>query len=917
MPKAEAKPITLTIDDIEVTVPDGTTVINAARSAGVYIPYLCDHPALRPWGACRMCTVEIQNARGIPTSCTTPVGAGMVVKTNTEAVQKLRRSVMELILTEHPIGCLSCHKRDQCGPQETCLRSVAVDFRCVTCPANYRCELQLNCDYVGLDELALPYRNKAIPLRKDPLIALDWNLCIVCGRCVRVCDEIRVVGVYGMMNRSGKSTIDTAYGDSLEESGCIFCGACVDVCPVGAIEERRNRFAGVADSVAESVCNYCSDGCGFRLEQKRGTTIRISPMWDSPINGGMFCVKGRFGTSEPLHHAARLTAPLVRKNGELVPTDWDEALAIVARELGSRKGSGLGVIGSVRTTNEATYLLQKLARGPLETANIDTTASLADTAGLIGLKEILGIGASTAPSSDIAETDCLLIVGDNVTQSNPVTGMKILQAVRRQVEVAPHTEYFSYLPDVGVREHKRPALIVIDPRKIELCQYADVWLRPRPGTDAIVLGGILSYVLSEILGAEKTDGLAGIEALRESLAAFDLASVETATGVAADDIVRAAKAYAEAGTALSIFGRGLTQQSGGVDAVKALASLAAVTGNYGKTGAGILHLVGANNTRGALDLGVHPAYRPGYVEATGDGLGLTAQLAAAGDGSLKALYIVGANPAQSAADGAAVRQALQKVEFLVVQDMYLTETAKYAHVVLPAASFAEQDGTFTNHERTVQRIRQSIPPVGLSRPDWRIFCEIGQALGATGFDYVHSLEVFDEIAATSSLHRGMSYDLLDDGPISWPVKAGAAAGELSAEDFTVNLQALSASKSTAVVEGNLPLSLSLRGSFQHFGTATQTSLVKQFAHFKVAGSIELNPVDAAGIQAAEGDRVRVITSTGIAEAPLHLTDELFPGMVTVDVTSAGAGANVLFSAATDKASGTPVFKNVPARVERA
>ena len=935
--RAEAKLVTLTIDGYEVTVPEGTTVLDAAKAAGIFIPYLCAHPALRPWGACRMCMVEIEHARGVPTACNTPVAPNMVVHTNTPQVLDLRRKVMELILTEHPIGCLTCHKRDQCGPQETCLRSVAVDFRCVTCPANYRCELQLNCDYVGLDEMAMPVRVKNIPLRKDPLIALDWNLCIVCGRCVRVCDEVRVQSVYAMIDRAGKTIIDTAEGAPLEEAGCIFCGACVDVCPVGAIEERRNRFAGVADSTTESVCAYCSDGCTFRLEQKRNVLIRVGPVWEAPVNKGQYCVRGRFATAEPLQPQLRLTTPLVRKNGQLVPASWEEALDRVVRELGARRGPRLGVIGSVRTTNEASYLLQKLARLVLQTPHLDTPARLADTAGLLGLHQVLGVGASTTLHDAVAAARCLLVVGNDLSTSSPITAMKVLQAVRPQVTVPPNTGYFSYLPDTGVREQPRPTLIVIDPRATELTRYADLWLRPRPGSDRVILGAMLKLVFEEGLASvtASTASLQGVEELRASLAPFTLELAEQLSGVPAEQIAQAARWYATRGPAVSLFGRGLTQQLDGVEAVAALAALAVVTGNLGRPDAGVLFPVAANNTRGAFDLGLLPEFLPGYAPASSEaarqhleqlwggpvaaagGLTLLDQLAAAQAGEITAMYIVGANPAQSA-PAAAARAALERLEFLVVQDLYLTETAKLAHVVLPAASFAEQDGTFTNAERRVQRVRKAVSPPGEARPDWEIIAELGRRLGGGGFEYVHPVEVFEEIAHVSPLHAGMSYDRMDDGPLCWPCLNPEDPGTetLFPDGGVFTLPVLSPPRERAT-SPDYPLLLGSASSPQHFGTGTQTRLVKQFAHFQAEERLELHPTDAAAAGLEDGALATVVTRHGQARARVRLSTALAPGTAAITCVFPESQASTLFGGERAPGAGTPVAKAVPARVEPA
>jgi formate dehydrogenase alpha subunit len=761
--------ITLTIDGREVKAPAGASVLRAAEDAGIYVPTLCYHESLEPYGGCRMCIVEIENMRGLPPACTTPAGDGMVVHTNTSQLQELRRGIMELILSEHPHSCLVCWRKERCHPFDICLRNVEVTARCVNCPKNRRCELQTVFDYLGMagsKKISLPYSYRDLPIsREDPFIDRDNNLCILCGRCVRVCQEVRVNGCLAFTYRGSQALVGTAFGRPYKESGSEFCGACVDICPVGAIMERRNKWAGLPDRWVNTTCPYCGVGCQLLLEVKEDRILRITPNLKGPANQGQACVKGKFGVAEVVHHPERLTTPLVRRNGKLERATWDEALGLVASRLAEYKAEEMAVVTSAKCTNEDNYVMQKFARAVLGTNNVDHCARLCHAPTVSGLVQSFGSGAMTNSIGEIVDAECILAIGTNTTFAHPVIGTKVKQAARQGKK-----------------------LIVANPREIELCRFADIWLRHLPGSDVALLMGMMRVIVDE--GLEDKEFIAerceNFDAFRESLGAYTPEFVTEKTGVPWEQVQAAARMYAQNSPASILYAMGITQHTHGTDNVLATANLAMLTGNVGKPSTGVNPLRGHNNVQGACDMGALPNVYPGYQSVSepslrqrfetvwgkelpsSPGLTLTEIMDAAYTRQIKTIYLVGENPALSEPCLRHAIGALEEAEFLVVQDLFLTETAQAAHVVLPAATFAEKDGTFTNTERRVQRVRKAIEPVGDSRPDWWITCQIAKRMGAQGFDFEHPSQIMDEIAQLTPSYGGISYSRLEQGGLQWP-----------------------------------------------------------------------------------------------------------------------------------------------------
>jgi formate dehydrogenase major subunit/formate dehydrogenase alpha subunit len=825
--------VKLTIDGVEVTARPGMTVLQAAQQAGIYIPTLCWHPALRPWGACRMCVVEVERQRGYPASCLLPVADGMVVRTNTDAVRQIRREIIEVLITEHPLGCLTCHKEDQCYTGEPCLRSPHVDFRCVTCPANYRCELQAVCDYVEISEVRFPFKYRGLPLGRDPLIATDFNLCIVCARCVRVCDEVRGIAVWAVENRGATTIINTAGGQPMIDAGCIMCGACVDVCPVGALEERQNRHSGPGEQLVRTVCNYCPVGCQFILEVRRGRLLRVGPDYEAPANQGQYCVRGRFGVSGFVHNPMRLQKPMVRKNGALVQTGWEEAVKAAVDALKNTPPEQVAIFSSSRLTTEELYALQKIARDGVGTPNLFW--DLADWTVLEPLHTAFEKVGPTATIADIEKAQTYLVIGADPWETVPVVGMKIVQHTRTPtITLPPASDYFNYLPGRALLpERERASLILINPRPTHLNRFADVWVRVRPGTDAWLVAGMVKVILEG--GLADADFInretVGFHQLEAALRVLDLEQVSRITGVDRDEIVRIARLFARNRPGLIMFGGGVVHQ--GRPAVAALVALALVTGNVGRPGAGLLPLYGTANSQGALDAGAVAGLGPGQVH-----LDETPEL-----DNVKTCYIVGDGFDLEGPDGLRLRRLLERCETVIFQGAYTSPLLEYATVVLPGVTFAEKDGTVTSLERRVQRVRAAVRPPGAARPDLTILAEIGQGLGVEISE--RPAEVFAELAERVPGLAGLDYDELEfEGPVVNPLPEAFKFPELSLKELEPAIDGL-----VTVYPGR---------SFYRYDLTTFPDMLKTLTTVGRERVLEVGPELAARLGLAEGQPVRVI-----------------------------------------------------------
>ena len=940
------EPVTIHIDGEEVQAAPGQMVLQAASDAGIYIPYLCYHPGMKPYGACRMCVVEVEGAPGAPASCTLPVRQGMRVNTRANPVTEVRDTILDMLLSEHPHGCLTCHRIDLCGPQDICLRHVDVTDRCVTCPKNERCELKDTTRFhtPGMNSpLTYQYRQLQVET-KDPFYDRDYNLCIVCARCVRACDELRGDLAITMTERSGQVLVGTSRGESLLESGCEFCGACIDVCPVGALVESDYKWERPA-RVEQSICNNCPVGCLVTYEVNQWErVVRAVPELNAPANQGQACYKGKFGFKY-VNDKQRLKEPLVRQDGRLAPASWDQAIAVAAERLAQYKGAQFGFLVSPRATNEEMYLAQKFARAVMGSNNVDSPSNLRPGA-LDGLHDVLGYYAGTAPIWDLKEAACVLAVSANVTEEQNVAAVPIKQAVR-----------------AGTQK-----LIVIDAREVELTRYAHLWLRPYPGTDLAVLGGMLKVVLDEGLQDEQflAQRCQGLEELRASLAPFTLEAVAAETGVPAEQVQAAARLFAASGPASIIYSLESTPSETQAAASRAIADMALVTGNIGRPGAGVYPLRTGANDQGAWDMGCEPRFLPGYQrvddpeararfgQAWGAavpaelGMGARQMVEAARQGNLKAVVVVGDHAAYYDNTLGDVAQALGQLDFLMVTDAFLSPLAQQADVVLPASTFLEKRGTYTNLERRVQPLKQVFQPKNLqARPDYHILADLATRMGVSGFQRHGPEDILDEAARLVPLYGGISYARLlaeavqtkkpsPDNPmptqvqysdwvsagLQWPCPAPGHPGTPRLHEGTLDGQKVRLGELVWVTvprhrDEQFPFLLAPGRLLAQPGQPLE--LIRQGKRNQVQREeyLVIHPEDAGLHGLTEGQAARAMTGTGdrLAQGTVRLWNEAHRGVVAFTTLFGEMAVALDSSEHPDPMNHVPALAVVPVRVE--
>jgi formate dehydrogenase alpha subunit len=884
--------IQLTVQGQPVKVESGATVLDACRSAGVYVPTLCDDPDLAPYGACRFCIVKIDGLRGLPTACTTPAADGMKVTTDDPEIREVRRWTAQLLLADHPQDCLTCGKCGSCG-------------------------LQKISEHLGIRERLLrPMKRDARIDDSNPCYSIDMRKCVLCGKCSRACLEVQRLGAIEVVRRGYASGIEPFGGVPIRESICESCGECVAHCPTGALTAK---YFLPPEREASSVCPYCGTGCRIMLGVRGNTIVSARGDRDSKVSRGALCVKGRFGAFEFVGHPDRLKTPLIREGTGFKEASWDEALDLAAREFSRHKGDSFGGFASAKVTNEDNYVFQKFVRAVMETNNVDHCARLCHASTVAGLALSFGSGAMTNPADDLLQAGAILVIGSNTTENHPIIGLRIREAVE-----------------------KGSKLVVCDPRAIQLTRIADLWCRQLPGTDVALINGLMHVILAE--GLHKPEFIRnrteGFEAVEKVVASYTPEKASKITGVPADDIVRAARMYGTAGTASIVYSMGITQHTTGVDNVRSLANLAMLTGNIGRPGTGVNPLRGQNNVQGACDMGALPNVLPGYQQVAsaearakfeaawgapiGDkpGMTVTQMLPAAMEGKIKAIYIMGENPMLSDADIGHVEKALKSLSFLVVQDIFLTETAKLAHVVLPATSYAERDGTYTNTERRVQLTRPVVPPPGQARRDWEIICGVAARMGRP-MNFASTAAVTDEMRSLTPSYAGISYARLESGAeLHWPCPAEDHPGTpiLHREKFTRGpglFHPVEYKAADELPDEKYPITLTTGRMLEHFHTGTMTRKSKGLNGLVPGPFVEMNASDAGKLKIKNGDRVRVSSRRGAIELAAKVAGHVDKGVVFIPFHFWEAAANALTNPAFDPVAKIPEFKVCAVRLERA
>ncbi|MFQ5992183.1 MAG: formate dehydrogenase subunit alpha [Nitrospiraceae bacterium] len=890
--------VTIEINGQQVAASPEDTIYAAASRSGISIPSLCASSHLDPFGSCRLCLCEVEGRSGTPASCTTPVFDGMRVQTETEPLRKLRRNILELYLSELP---------DDAKAQEG---------------------LEQLATKLGVTQVRYQTPSKRVAYRDDsnPFFTFDNAVCISCARCVRACDEIQGTYALSMVGRGflarpmagASQVLGNAAGFAL--SNCVSCGACVKECPTGALRERSAEELGKPEQQVRTTCAYCGVGCAFDAGMRNGRVVSMIPADEGPSNLGHACMKGRFGWTYN-YAKDRLRHPLLRVGNSWQEISWDEALDRVAQEFtrikSNRGPDALATISSSRGTNEENYLFAKFIRCVVGTNHIDNCARVCHSATVTGMMEVLDASAATNSIHDLDHAKLVLVVGANPTESHPVLGAKLKRAARRGVP-----------------------LIVVDPRRTEIARLATLHLQLKPGTNVALLNGLGHVVAKE--GLMDRDFVAArtssVDDWLQSVHPCTPDITEGITGVPANMVQQAARLYATSGASLSVHGLGVTEHRWGSHGVIALCDLALATGNIGRPGTGINPLRGQNNVQGASDVGCLPTSFSGYQalddptlarrhEAvtgrplpTKRGMKIPDMWDAALSGTLRGLWIIGYDVAQTDPNLKRVREALAALEFLVVQDLFLSETAKFAHLVIPGASFLEKDGTFTNLERRIQRIRKAVDPPAGVLPDWQVVSEVSTRMGYP-MRYRHPSEIMDEIASLTPSMAGVSYDRLEsDEGLQWPVLSKTHPGTslMHADRFPrgrarfVGVDYLPPGETPTET---YPFTLITGRILQHYGCGAQSRRT-EIMRLVNADVLEMHPEDAKKLGLEDGEWVRLVSARSEAVLPLALSERLVPGQVFTSFHFPSTDINALLSSSADESSKCPEYKVSVVRVEK-
>jgi formate dehydrogenase major subunit len=883
----------ITVNGKKIELEKSDTILNVAKSLGIDIPTFCNDDRLIPHAACRICVVEVVGARNLPTACSTFVTNGMEIFTHTEKVVKARRKILDLILANHPLDCLTCTKAGNCNLQNYCFE---YDIK----ESTFKSEPKPK----GIET-------------ENKFYDYDSEKCILCGKCERVCNLLQVSNVINYKDRGFFTDICRF---SEYEDSCVSCGNCISVCPVGALTPKTNeKFRSWDIKTVKTTCPYCGVGCQMYLQVKGDTVVGVEPAYEKP-NSGLLCVKGKFGYNF-INHPDRLKTPLIKKSGKFVEATWSEAFEVIIENIKKTKkdfgADFFAGLASARCTNEENYLFQKMFRAVIGTNNVDHCARLCHASTVAGLATTLGSGAMTNSIEEILDTNVIFITGSNTTESHPVIGAKVKQAKLRGAKI-----------------------IVAEPRKIEMADYADIFLQIKPGTNVALFNGMMNIILSE--GLQDTEYIKSrtenFEDLEKIIKEYTPEKVSKICGISVEDLINATRLYANADKATILYSMGVTQHTTGTEGVMSISNLALLCGNIGKESTGVNPLRGQNNVQGACDMGALPNVYPGYQQVVDEkfkakfesawnckldnkiGYTLSDIINQAEKGNIKFLYIMGENPMISDPDLNHVHEALETVDFLVVQDIFLTETAELADVVLPAVTFAEKEGTFTNTERKVQRVRKAINTVGDAKTDSEILIELMNKLGyETKYD--SASDIMDEISKLTPQYGGISYERIDSEGLHWPCPTKEHAGTkcLHKEVFTRGkglFKPAEYKESAELTDNEYDLLLTTGRILYHYHTRTMTGKVAGLNAISSTSYIEVNPKTANRLNVVDGEKVTVTSRRGKIESKIKITDVIKENVVFMPFHFADGATNYLTNNALDPIAKIPELKVCAVKIEK-
>ncbi len=902
--------VNLTIDGKPIQAPEGANLLQTALDNGIRIPFLCYHRKLSPTGACRMCVTRIKGQKGLVMACTVQVEEGMEVTAFDDELESARKRTLEYLLAEH---------------NEHYDGTYYDEFWYWI--QHYDLDIPENRHYPNI------YRQMHYPVDDtSPILSYNASKCIKCFRCIKACDEVQGKNVLSFSQRGIASYI-VAGIDHWDDSECDGCGECVQLCPTGALVEKPHREEINLERVEKTVrttCPYCGVGCQLLLYVQNGKIVRADGVEGIPPNDGRLCVKGRFGY-DYVAHPDRLTHPLIKKNGTFEKASWDEALDLIARkfsEIRKRYGTqALGGYGSAKCTNEDNYLFQKFIRIAFGNNNLDYCTRLCHASTVTAMLKSLGSGAGSNSIEDFAQTDCLFITGNNMIETHPVTATFVKNG-----------------------QYKGTRVIVCDPKWTKMVNYADIWLQPKLGTDVALLNGMIRVIIEEgLIGRDficnwVDGGMEAFEKLREKVSGYTPEETERITGVSPDKFMEAARIYARSATAMIATGMGLSQQQVGTNMVFSLINMMLITGQVGKEHAGIDPPRGQNNVQGVTDIGVSPINFPGYIpvgnqdnrrklaqlwdvpfEDLPDKPGLTTVeiMNAAYDGQIKGMYIMGENPMMTDPNLNHTGESLQSLEFLVVQDIFHTETTPYADVILPAASFAEKEGTFVNSDRRVLRVRKAVEKPGLAQEDWRIVDQIARRMGYNVGQYENARDIFEEIRQATPILAGVTYDRIEHEGLQWPCPDTSHPGTptLFLEGFKTSnglgiLNPVDYTPQTEPASPEYPYVLNTGRMLYQYHTSTMSRRNKALSDFANESYVLMHPGDVRANGFRDGDRIRLSNPRGQLQTTVRSSQQVKPGELFMPFHFREALVNKLTRSDLDPDSRIPPYKFSACKVEK-